>query len=50
MPHSIIHLYIETKQAVNLSGFRASMNPKFDGGILDFMDGIPNFMGDINTF
>ena len=30
-----------------------SVNPRFDGGILEFMDGIPNFMDNIhniNTF
>ena len=30
-------------QAANLRGFRASMNPRFEVGILDFMDGIPDF-------
>ena len=27
-------------QAANLKGFLASMNPRFHGGIPDFMDGI----------
>ena len=36
-------------QAANLGGFRASMNPRFEGGILDFMDGIPDFIKNFNT-
>ena len=32
------------KQAVNLKGFHASMNPWFHGGFPDFMDGIQDFM------
>ena len=31
-------------QAANLWRFRASMNSRCEGGILDFMDGIPDFM------
>ena len=31
-------------QAANLKGFRASVNPRFEAGILEFMDGIPDFM------
>ena len=58
-PHSKACLLLETLisninkagcQAVNLRGFRASMNPRFDGEILEFMDGIPNFMENFNTF
>ena len=33
-----------TLQAANIRGFRASMKPRFEGGIPDFIDGIPNFM------
>ena len=33
------HVY----QAVNLAGFRASEDPKFEAGIPDFMNGILNF-------
>ena len=29
---------------MNLRGFHASVNPRFEGGILDFMDGISDFM------
>ena len=37
-------------QDANLRGFRASMNPRFQGGIPDFMDGLPDFMDNFNTF
>ena len=30
-------------QAANLAGFRASVNPRFEAGIPDFMNGILNF-------
>ena len=30
-------------QAVNLKGFRTSMNPRFDGGIPDFVKNSVNF-------
>ena len=30
-------------QAANLRGFRASVNPRFEAGIPDFMNGILNF-------
>ena len=30
-------------QAANLRGFRASVNPRFEDGIPDFMNGILNF-------
>ena len=33
-----------SEQAANLRGFHASVNPRFKGGILDFMAGIPDFM------
>ena len=36
-------------QDANLRGFRASMNPRFEGGIPDLMDGIPDFMDNFNT-
>ena len=42
---SVIHI-----QAVNLRGFCALVNPTFEGGILDFMDGIPDFMENFNIF
>ena len=38
------------QQAVNLRGFRASVNPKFEGRIPDFMDGITHFMESFDTF
>ena len=50
-----LHLYaLEVIQMLqsfisNLEGFCASMNPRFEGGILDFMDGIPDFMKNFNT-
>ena len=31
------------RQAANLRGFRASVNPRFEAGIPDFMNGILNF-------
>ena len=37
-------------QAANLRGFRASMNPRFEGRISDFMNGIPDFMDNFNAF
>ena len=37
-------------QAANLRGFRASVNPRFEAGIPDFMDGISEFMEKFNTF
>ena len=36
-------LYGITMQAANLAGFRASEDPRFEAGILDFMNGILNF-------
>ena len=33
-----------------LRGFRASVNHTFEGRILDFIDGIPDFMDNFNTF
>ena len=33
-----------------VKGIRAPKNPSFEGGILNFMDGIPNFMGNFNAF
>ena len=51
------HMHYKVFQATNLRGFCASMNPKFEGGIPDFMDGIsnftdgtPDFMENFNTF
>ena len=38
------------EQAMDLRGFRASVNPRFQGGIQDFMDGIQDFMDNFNTF
>ena len=38
------------EQAMDLRGFRASVNPRFQGGIPDFMDGIQGFMDNFNTF
>ena len=35
---------------VNLRGFHTSVNPRFEGVIPDFMDGITDFMGNFNTF
>ena len=32
-----------THQAANLRGFRASVNPRFEAGIPDFMNGILDF-------
>ena len=41
-----VHRYSHKRpQAANLRGFSASMNHRFEVGILDFMDGIPDFMG-----
>ena len=37
-------------QAANLKGFRASMNPRFEGGIPNFMDRIPAFIDNFMTF
>ena len=34
----------ETNKVANLRGFRDSMNPRFEGGILDFTDRIADFM------
>ena len=34
---------MKTVQAANLRGFRASVNPRFEAGIPDFMNGILNF-------
>ena len=33
----------DSMQAANLRGFRASVNPRFEAGIPDFMNGILNF-------
>ena len=33
---------------MNLRGFRVSMNPSFEGRILDFMDEIQDFMENFN--
>ena len=43
-----VHLYVRFSfplilQAANLRGFRASVNPRFEAGIPDFMNGILNF-------
>ena len=45
-PFEISVKFLLTKKCpgANLKGFRASMNPTFEDGILDFMDGIPNSM------
>ena len=37
-------------RAVNLREFCASVNPRFEAGIPDFMDGILDFMENFNTF
>ena len=37
------HVILNHKQAANLRGFRASVNPRFEAGIPDFMNGILNF-------
>ena len=34
---------LDTMQAANLAGFRASEDPRFEAGIPDFMNGILNF-------
>ena len=36
-------------QAANLRGFRASMNPRFEAGIPDFMNGILNLSIQFNV-
>ena len=36
--------------SANLRGFRASMNPRFEVGILDFMERIPDYMENFNLF
>ena len=36
-------LLLLTNQAANLRGFRASVTPRFEAGIPDFMNGILNF-------
>ena len=41
---------IKMDQAANLKGFCASMNPRFEGGILDFIHGIPDLMERIPDF
>ena len=38
--HSNINMVM---QAANLRGFRASVNPRFEAGIPDFLNGILNF-------
>ena len=38
------------RQAVNIKGFCASVKPKFEVWIPNFMDGIPDFMEKFNTF
>ena len=50
MSISPISTAIFTDDYINLRGFRASVNPRFEGGIVDFMDGIPDFMDTFNTF
>ena len=37
-------------QVVNLRGFRASVDPRFESTIPDFTDGIPYFMEKFSTF
>ena len=37
-------------QAANLKRFSDPLNPRFEGGIPDFMDGIPGFMEKFKTF
>ena len=47
------HLNLSMTLHDNLRGFHASMklmNPKFEGGIPDFMDGILDFQDNSNTF
>ena len=34
---------LDSQQAANLVGFRASEDPRFEAGIPDFMNGILNF-------
>ena len=36
--------------AAKLRRFRASVNPRYKGGIIDIMDGIPDFIDNFNTF
>ena len=43
-PPDVIPLHAYTyQQAANLTGFRASEDPRFEAGIPDFMNGILNF-------
>ena len=42
--HAFFDNSVVLGQAVNVRGFHASMNPRFEGGILHFMDGIPDFI------
>ena len=37
-------------QAADVKGSCASMNLRFEGGILDFINGIPDIMETFNTF
>ena len=50
--HAIVVAFNSTLvyQPVNLRGFRASMNPRFDGGIPDLMDKIPESSDNFNQF
>ena len=50
MKYQSLHGLLNQQQAANLRGFRTSMNPRFEVGILDFMDGIPDFIEKFNTF
>ena len=43
-------IIIEAIQAANLREFCAFVNPRFEGGIPDFMDGILDFMENFNKF
>ena len=42
-------IIIEAIQAANLREFCAFVNPRFEGGIPDFMDGILDFMENFNN-
>ena len=39
-----------SKQAANLRGFLTSRNLRFEGGILDFRDRIPDFIENFTSY
>ena len=47
--HITMHI-VQCGQAVNLRGFRASVNRRFEDRIPIFLDGIPDFMDSLMAF